>query len=89
MPETFRVPRNCVGLTLPNGQKVNRNRSGDVTVPDRFVDAVKRSGHTQDGALVRVAGAAFGRVAGKECSGCGTEIFAWQTSCRSCGGKDD
>lgn len=87
MSESFRVAKNCLGLTLPNGQKVNPNRRGLVTVPDRFVADVRRSGHLGDGSIVR-SGTGFGSVAGKECPGCGTDIFAWQKSCRGCGGEE-
>lgn len=89
MTEQFRVAKNCVGVTLPDGRKVNKDRRGVVTVPDRFAAAVRRSGHCEDGTVVKMPGASFNRAAGKPCPGCGADIFAWQPSCRSCGGKDD
>lgn len=84
MSETFRVPAGCTGLTMSNGTKVKASRRGLVTVPDRYARDVRASENAQLGLVTPAGRATFSRAAGKDCPGCGSEIFRWQACCRRC-----
>lgn len=82
----YKVPHNCIGLTLPNGQNVDSNRRGIVNVPDRFDRDVKKSQNTEQGFVSPANKISFLNVRGHECK-CGASIFSWQKQCRSCADK--
>jgi hypothetical protein len=84
----YKVPSNCIGLTLPNGQKVDSNRRGIVNVPDRFDRDVQKSQNTERGLVTSANRISFLNVRGHECS-CGSSIFAWQKQCRTCADKKE
>lgn len=79
-----RVPKNCLGFTLPDGRKVNANRRGVVEIPDRFAGAARRSSASARYDSVSQMDAGFGAAAEKTCEACAFTMFAWQAVCPRC-----
>ncbi|HUX70791.1 MAG TPA: hypothetical protein VMV41_09800, partial [Cellulomonadaceae bacterium] len=77
MTETFKVRENCTGFSMPDGTKYDA-KDGRVQVADHHAAAVRRSSPAQIGLLNTGSRVTFTRVPGKDCPGCGADIFTWQ-----------
>ena len=83
----FRVPKNCSGLTLPGGFKVNANKRGVVEVPDVFAGSVRKSEAARHYGVVDVEKTTFGRSSAEDtiCDKCAYSMWPWQDECPRCG----
>lgn len=86
---TLSVPPGCTGVELPNGQKIDANKSGKITIDDPKAEkyALKSTAATM-GALSRTS-YNFNTlsVESKICIPCKFTGFAWQTACPKCSGE--
>ena len=84
---TLSVPPGCTGVELPNGTKIDANRSGKVTIDDpRLEKAALKSGAAATGVLSRTV-MGFGHVKSNTatCTNCIFTGWSWQTTCPKCG----
>lgn len=83
------VPPGCVGVELPNGQKLDADKSGRVKIDDPRVEKFAlKSVHAQNGVVSRTT-LGFGSVKGNSsaCTSCTFTGFAWHTVCPKCGSE--
>jgi len=86
---SFSVPPGCTGVELPNGQKIDANRQGKVSIDDpRAERFAAKSGLAKSGVIGRTV-LGFGHVKGNsaECAECLFRGFGWQTNCPKCGAE--
>jgi len=86
---TFSVPPGCTGVELPNGQKIDANKQGKLTIDDpRAEKFASKSFLSKQGVVSRTT-LGFGHVKGEtsQCTSCVFSGFAWQTTCPKCGSE--
>ena len=84
---TLSVPPGCTGVELPNGQKIDANRQGKVTIDDpRAEKAALKSVHAQNGVVARTT-FGFGHVKSDtaKCTACIFTGWGRQKVCPKCG----
>ena len=84
---TFSVPPGCTGVELPNGQKIDANKQGKVSIDDaRTEKLATKSTVAQTGIMSRTV-LGFGHVKHNtaDCTSCFFTGWSWQTTCPKCG----
>lgn len=79
------VPPGCIGVELPNGQKVNADKNGHIQHNDpRFEKYALSTTGGQTGVITKTV-TTFRAGASNFCTKCVFEGFAWQKVCPKCG----
>lgn len=77
------VPPGCEGLTSRSGKFFPANRTGTVTVPDRYIGELTNS---QKGMLAIKKGEYIGTKGGRKCSCSPLRVWnSWSVTCPKCG----
>ena len=86
---TLSVPPGCTGVELPNGKKLDANKSGKITVDDSVAEKYAMKSTVANMGVLTRASYSFNTtgVDSKVCSSCPFTGFPWQEECPKCGSK--